>query len=177
MKSSNTSSPKGNDPHPPLPSDKEYSKRTQKRSSSPNKPINSFHTTKQDQTNEQLDFVRNLNPPNHIEHTAQWGRQFNNNLKKDLQENPSLGFRLQMRTPLLPTRQVHTSNKERREIISMVSYWTNDDGTQRRKARSSQTKLRNGRRGSFSMKISDRDEERWKKKHYPPAKKILTING
>lgn len=57
----------------------------------------SGHTTKQDLPNKKHSLLRNLNPPNHIEHIFPIGERSNNNLKNDLQENPSLGFKLQMR--------------------------------------------------------------------------------
>ena len=47
------------------------------------------------------------------------GEGSNNNLKKDLQEIPLLGFRLQMRTSLLPSLKMQVSNKERKEATSV----------------------------------------------------------
>lgn len=48
------------------------------------------------------------------------GEGSNNNLKKDLQENPSLGVGLQVRTSLLPSLKVHASNKEIKEATFVV---------------------------------------------------------
>uniref|UniRef100_A0A9I9EA50 Uncharacterized protein n=1 Tax=Cucumis melo TaxID=3656 RepID=A0A9I9EA50_CUCME len=49
-------------------------KRPNKGGSSPNKPINNVHTTKQDFPNKESNFLRNLNPLDHIKNILPNGR-------------------------------------------------------------------------------------------------------
>ena len=67
---------------------KNITERPHKQSSSPNKPIKSVHMTKQNLSNKKPDFLRNLNPPNHIEHRLPSGRGTQQQSKEGFTRKP-----------------------------------------------------------------------------------------